>query len=237
MATAPRRVDASLPCRLTCPPLSIAARLTSSRSAPVLVSVHTREPLVALTFDDGPDPATTPALLQVLSRHMATATFFLIGERAAAHPELVADIVSEGHELGNHLWLDRPSVRLTRQTFRAELSRTGEELSRHGTVRWFRPGSGMYTPRMLHEATDLGYQCVLGSPWLLATTYRTNSDGRGSRMGDRAHPGAIAILHEGTPARAAVAPITDGLLRRLGKRGLRAVNVSDLVGPRGTQAS
>lgn len=231
MERTPRGIGASLPCRLTCPLLRAASWVVSGVGAtPVAMSVHTEEPWVALTFDDGPDPATTPALLNVLARHRTRATFFLIGERAVAHPALVADIVAGGHELGNHLCSDRPSVRLPPSTFRAELAATGEVLGRHGQVRWFRPGSGFFTPRMLKDAAEQGYRGALGSPWLLATTYTADHESHGQRLGARAHPGAIAILHEGTADRAAVAQVGDGFLRRLADRGLRAVTLTDLTG-------
>ena len=64
--------------------------------------VPTRSPLVALSFDDGPHPVFTPQVLEILQQHNAQATFFLIGERALRHPELVARIKAAGHELGNH---------------------------------------------------------------------------------------------------------------------------------------
>ena len=56
----------------------------------------------ALTFDDGPDPENTPRLLDVLDRHRARATFFMVGERAARHPDLVRRVAAAGHEIGNH---------------------------------------------------------------------------------------------------------------------------------------
>src|SRR5207237_904050 len=61
----------------------------------------------ALTFDDGPDPSHTPRVLDVLGAHGITATFFLIGERAAREPALARRIAEEGHDLGNHTWSHR----------------------------------------------------------------------------------------------------------------------------------
>jgi peptidoglycan/xylan/chitin deacetylase (PgdA/CDA1 family) len=195
----------------------------------VLVTASTTEPVTALTFDDGPHPDTTPALLEVLARHGARATFFLIGERASAHPDLVAAIVAGGHDLGNHLMRDRPSVRLPAGMFRAELTATGEILARHGEVRWWRPGSGFFTPRMVRDARSQGLRGALGSPWLLATTYAGDSRQRGTRLARRAHPGAIAVFHEGTPVRAAVGRLTDGYLDVLAQRGLSAITLGDLA--------
>src|SRR5215510_7189617 len=62
---------------------------------------------VSLTFDDGPDPETTPRLLRLLAAGNARATFFVVGERAARHPEIARAIVDEGHEVANHTWRHR----------------------------------------------------------------------------------------------------------------------------------
>jgi peptidoglycan/xylan/chitin deacetylase (PgdA/CDA1 family) len=194
----------------------------------VITSVACSSPLVALTVDDGPHPATTPGLLDALSRHGATATFFLIGSRAAAYPSLVGRIVDGGHELGNHLMRDEPSVRLGAVQFRDQLRRVHEQLSVSAPVRCFRPGSGWFRPRMLAAAAELDYVCVLGSPLLLATDPREPARA-GRRIGGTAHPGSVAVLHEGTPERAAVALTADEVLRRLRLRGLRAVSVAGLL--------
>lgn len=219
----------SLPCRLSCPVLGVASRLVSGSASSVVISMRTDEPWTALTFDDGPHPATTPALLEVLARHGARATFFLLGERAVAYPTLVADIAAGGHELGNHVWSDRPSVRLPRETFRLQLARTGQVLARHSPVRWWRPGSGMFTSAMVREAEAQGYRGVLGSPWLVATRYGGDHQRRGARLAGRAHEGAIAIFHEGTLPRSVVPQLTDGFLRRLVQRGLGATTLTDLT--------
>lgn len=221
--------DSSLPCRLGCPVLNVTARLVSGSAAPVVIAMRTDEPWTALTFDDGPHPATTPALLDVLGGHGARATFFLVGERAAAYPTLVADIVAGGHELGNHLWSDRPSVRLPGEAFRSELARTGGELARHSPVRWWRPGSGVFTERMVRDAESQGYRGVLGSPWLVATRYHGDHRRRGRRLAGRAHPGAISVFHEGTPDRSVVPRLTDGYLHRLAERGLGATTLTNLA--------
>jgi peptidoglycan/xylan/chitin deacetylase (PgdA/CDA1 family) len=68
--------------------------------------IPTRYPIVALSFDDGPHPIFTPQVLDILRQHNAHATFFLIGERALRHPDLVAQIKSAGHEVANHYFTD-----------------------------------------------------------------------------------------------------------------------------------
>ena len=129
---------ASLPCRVTCTGLQQLADRLWAAGAP-LICVATDRPVLALTIDDGPHPATTPALLDVLSRHDARATFFLIGERATRHPALVREIAAGGHQLGNHLWQDRPTVRLSRREAGRQLQHVDAVLRHHGDVSVFRP--------------------------------------------------------------------------------------------------
>src|SRR5437870_1981086 len=67
-------------------------------------SVHVDGPYIAMTFDDGPSATLTPKLLDILAAHHIKATFFVLGENVAEHPEIVARAAREGHEIGNHSW-------------------------------------------------------------------------------------------------------------------------------------
>jgi len=118
---------------------------------------------LALTFDDGPNPAWTPKLLEILASHSVRVTFFLLGSRAQAEPELVRQIAAAGHLIGNHSW-SHPNLAL------ASASRIEEELSRAsqtleqitGTlVRFFRPPFGARRPAVLRIARGLGMTPVL----------------------------------------------------------------------------
>jgi peptidoglycan-N-acetylglucosamine deacetylase len=71
---------------------------------PIISRGKSGEHAVALTFDDGPDPLSTPDLLRLLATHRVQATFFVTGEKASAHPELVKEIVRQGHAIGNHTY-------------------------------------------------------------------------------------------------------------------------------------
>ncbi|MEO1298559.1 MAG: polysaccharide deacetylase family protein [Cyanobacteria bacterium J06636_16] len=94
--------------------------------------VQTSEKLVALTFDDGPDPRYTQQISQLLADAGARSTFFVLGRHAAQHPELLDVLVQDGHELGNHTWT-HPSLRLkSPQTIRAELESTDRFLRAQG---------------------------------------------------------------------------------------------------------
>jgi peptidoglycan-N-acetylglucosamine deacetylase len=201
--------------------------------AEIVVHGATASPRVALTVDDGPDPATTPDLLAVLARHDARATFFLIGERSMRHRDLVADIAAAGHELGNHLMRDEPSALLRRDEFRRQLHAVHNLLSAFGAVRAFRPGSGWFTPAMLRAAGSLGYLCALGSPGLVARGY-PDPAGLAERLARRSRPGSVIVLHEGTASRAPVAEVVDTLLGALVRKNLEATTLRQVSPPAGS---
>jgi peptidoglycan-N-acetylglucosamine deacetylase len=98
---------------------------------------------IALTFDDGPDPTTTPAVLDVLRSYNIKATFFVVGARAEQNPELIKRIVSEGHTLGNHTYYHRDMTRLTPGLMLQELQDTqaviDQALGSNFQVTLFRP--------------------------------------------------------------------------------------------------
>jgi peptidoglycan-N-acetylglucosamine deacetylase len=201
-----------------------------SRMVPfdVLCYVDTDAPAVALTFDDGPHRATTPALLDVLAAHRARATFFLIGERIAGHEPVLARIAADGHEVANHGMREERSVLLADGQFQRDLARVNELLAPYGTARWFRPGAGWFTPRMLRSAARQELRVALGTSVAMHTGGPGDA-GITRRLLDDLRPGSIAVLHEGTPARRGVAATTDQVLTGLRHRGLAAVTLSELV--------
>src|SRR3954467_9996653 len=104
-----------------------------------LIRVATREPAIAPTCDDGPDPQETPRVLDVLERHGARGTFFQVGKSVERYPEIVARTAAAGHALANHSW-DPPSFRQIRGSYRrAQIRWCGEALAPHGGTRVFRP--------------------------------------------------------------------------------------------------
>lgn len=200
-----------------------------ARASPrVVFFVETERPTLALTIDDGPDPRTTPRLLELLKRYDARATFFLIGNRAAANQELVRRIVAEGHDIGNHMVRDRPSTSLSTDTFEAALLEADSILSLHGEPRWFRPGSGWYDDEMLEIVEAHGYRLALGSiyPYDGTLPFTFYSAWHVLR---RARPGSIVILHDGGERGERTIAALEAILPELRRRGLRVVTLSELV--------
>ena len=106
-----------------------------------------REPTVYLSFDDGPHPEHTPRLLELLRKHGAKATFFLIGDQAEKHPDIVRRIVEEGHTIGNHSMTHPRLSRLSAREQLADIARADAVLERfNGRKRqMFRPPNGRAT--------------------------------------------------------------------------------------------
>jgi peptidoglycan/xylan/chitin deacetylase (PgdA/CDA1 family) len=124
---------------------------------------------IALTFDDGPNPAWTPRLLDILARHQVQATFFLVGSFAQAEPALVNRILAAGHLIGNHSW-SHPNLALTSaRRVEEELTRTSEILEQitGSPIKFFRPPFGFRRPFVLRTAKRLGMIPVL---WNAITT-------------------------------------------------------------------
>lgn len=125
----------------------------------------TAKPAISLTFDDGPDPVHTPLVLDELRQCGLTATFFVVGQRAADHPDLIRRIVSEGHRLGNHTWShSEPRLTSARQ-FLDETQRTSDFLARFvdATPRLMRPPKGELTWEKLRGLWRAGYTVALWS--------------------------------------------------------------------------
>ena len=114
---------------------------------------------ITLTFDDGPDPEWTPRVLAELAARRIRATFFVIGRRVERHPELVARIVAEGHEVGLHTFDHELTYTVRSSGFvRDDLARSREALSVAGAPppRWYRPPNGLLNPRIAREAWRAG---------------------------------------------------------------------------------
>lgn len=113
---------------------------------------------IALTFDDGPNPAFTPRLLELLDRYNVKATFFLVGKYASDQSALTRQIVAGGHVIGNHTWSHPNLSRISSSKVREELHATSDALEQiiGKPIRYFRPPFGARRPDVLRTARELG---------------------------------------------------------------------------------
>jgi peptidoglycan/xylan/chitin deacetylase (PgdA/CDA1 family) len=192
-------------------------------------------PAVALTFDDGPDPATTPAVLDRLDELGLRATFFCLGAHAAAHPDLVAEALRRGHAVGTHGYDHAHHFARPPRWVRADLDRAMTAMAVAGArPRWFRPPYGQATGATLVEARRHGLSVALWSAWGREWD-EADAGAVARRVTAALAPGSIVLLHDadvdsppGSWRRGldALGPIADALHRH----GLRSVTLEELVG-------
>ena len=120
---------------------------------------------IALSFDDGPSRTNCETILEILKKYNVRATFFIIGECAAADEEKIALIGQAGHELGNHTYTHADITRLSEEELEKEVKKTEEILTRISGTRpvVFRPPGGAYNEASLRVLEKMGYQTVLWS--------------------------------------------------------------------------
>ncbi|MGH7929793.1 MAG: polysaccharide deacetylase family protein, partial [Candidatus Binatia bacterium] len=156
--------------------------------------VRTTRPVAALTFDDGPHSETTPQVLDILKRHGARGTFFMIGEAAAQCPKIVEQAVNAGHVVGNHTWSHRSLPMLTSEERLGEI-RACERILEPFGQKLFRPPYGHQSWRCRWETLRLGYEVIAFSvhaeDWL-------DHDGEwmAAQLVKKIRPGSILILHD-----------------------------------------
>lgn len=192
--------------------------------SPVLSRLPTDAPIVWLTIDDGPSDDTLP-ILDLLDAHAAKATFFLVGERARAHPELVREIVRRGHGIGNHshshpqamFWALGPA------RMREQIGLAQDELTDIAGVapRWFRAVVGMANPFVAAALREHGLARVA---WSARGFDAVAADPHAvvARIERDLAPGAIVLLHEGARHGRNVESLSL-LLQSLDRKGYRAL--------------
>jgi peptidoglycan-N-acetylglucosamine deacetylase len=153
---------------------------------------------LALTFDDGPNPAVTPRSLELLARHEARATFFLVGRHVRACPGLAAEIAARGHAIGNHTETHPNLIWLSPRRIREELARCGEAIA-EATGRkagWMRPPFGYRGPQLARAVR--GAACAGVAMWSASgRDWRPQPAVRVIRRLRRAPGGDIVLLHDG----------------------------------------
>jgi peptidoglycan/xylan/chitin deacetylase (PgdA/CDA1 family) len=184
---------------------------------------HTGTDAVALTFDDGPSPEWTPKVLDMLRERGIKAVFCLIGAYAEANPEIVADIVREGHTLCNHSWFHEFDLGdRGEEEIRANLQRTNDAIAKAAPgaeVAYFRQPGGQWTDRAIDIAADMGMEslhwAVDPSDWDDRTTEAQIRE----HVMDRTAPGGIVLLHDGAANQKDMCGALEAILDEFDRRG------------------
>jgi peptidoglycan/xylan/chitin deacetylase (PgdA/CDA1 family) len=198
------------------------------------------ESKVALTFDDGPSPAITPKILDALDRLGWRATFFCLGSLVEQEPNLVAEIVQRGHDVGTHGYDHAHHFARSPAWIVRDLHASVDALKTCGVEpRYYRPTFGQLTGTTMAAALWLGLEIVLWSAWGREWTtddHRKVADLVSSRLDD----GAIVLLHDNDAfgpigmadvALAALEPIAESVSRR----GLQPATLAELFAGRATE--
>ncbi|GAA3858998.1 polysaccharide deacetylase family protein [Saccharothrix violaceirubra] len=211
-------------------------RLASARTfqlfGDLTSAVETDQRVVALTFDDGPDPAGTADLLRTLADKDVPATFYLTGRELVAHPDLGRAIAAAGHEIGNHSFSHRRMVLVTSDFVADEVERTDAAIRATGYTGpiTFRPPYGKKLVALPHYLARHDRRTVM---WDLEPDSSPEADKSAEAIArstvEQARPGSIILLHgmyaNRKSSRDAVGPIVDGLRAK----GFRFVTVSGLL--------
>lgn len=203
------------------------------------------EKVVALTFDDGPNPPYTSRILDVLERERVHATFFLVGRAVQAYPQVVRREVRDGDAIGNHTWDHPHLIVMRRSQIRSSLLRTSDAIYRAARVRTdlMRPPFGARDWPVMEVAHKLGYTVVMWSVPLARDWEYPPAQVIAQRVLPRVSDGSIVVLHDGNrgqicaknalPAhvcdRSSDIEATKLIVDALKKQGYRFVTVPELI--------
>jgi peptidoglycan-N-acetylglucosamine deacetylase len=191
-------------------------------------SVHVDGPYIALTFDDGPHATLTPKLLDLLAAHHMRATFFVVGQNAVDHPDILRRAIREGHEIANHSWSHPNLGKMSDEAVRRELEKTDDAIfaaiGKHPTL--LRPPYGSITVRQkrwIHD--DFGYRIIIWDVDPLDWK-RPGPSVVCNRILKETRPGSIVLAHDIHPPTLEAMPAT---FDQLDRKGFKSVTVSELL--------
>ena len=152
----------------------------------------------ALTFDDGPHPAGTPAVLELLARQGVQATFFLVGEQVARNPALAREIVAAGHLVGVHCHRHRNLLRLAPMQVRADIDRAAATIEDAVGLRasLYRPPYGVLNASALRQANARGWRTLLWTHWGRDWERRATAESIAELVTAGAGDGSVLLLHD-----------------------------------------
>lgn len=197
----------------------------------VLWHVTTDRRLIALTFDDGPEPDWTPRVLDALDELDAKATFFVVGERLVRNAALVKGRYAR-HEVGNHTWAHKDLAQRDEKGVRDQLRRCHDAVAEHvgRAPTLLRPPWGHLAGTTLTVAEEFGYDVVMWSQRMRENLFVDNPGGIVADAAEQARPGAIVLAHDtGPDDRLVCIANLKGIVTELRARGYELVTVSELL--------
>ncbi|WP_409275158.1 polysaccharide deacetylase family protein [Neobacillus sp. SCS-31] len=198
----------------------------------VFWEADTKEKLIALTFDDGPDPLYTIQILDAMKKYNAKGTFFVIGKEAERFPEILKRQAIEGHEIANHTYRHKFRDMKNPNVLKAELRKNSDLIKRitGKAPTLFRPIAGYYDEQIIETSIDNGYYVVL---WTWHQDTRDWKKPGAKRIARNVlydtKPGDIVILHDAGGDRSQTVKAVEYILESLYKRGYKCVTVSELL--------
>ncbi len=196
----------------------------------VRYSLPTTEKKIALTFDDGPLPGKTEAILDVLRENGVRATFFMIGSQVEENPELAKRVGDEGHEIGNHTFTHDGIRTKTKKELCREIEKTEAAIAEACGKKTllFRPPTGWCSATVSAAAKENGYEIVM---WSVDTE---DWQGRSaekiiSTVLKTVRPGAIILMHDGIYRKSHTAEALSVLIPRLREEGYEFVTAGELI--------
>ena len=185
---------------------------------------------VALTFDDGPHPRYTKAILDILEEYHITATFFVIGVNATLYPEALLAISESGCEIGNHTFTHENLRNASSESISNEITKCETAIYDHvkSVTKLFRPPQGAYSKTLEDTVSAKGYDIIL---WSIDTEdwAHTPSDEIVSRVLSSLRDGDIILMHDYISGKNTTCEALKILIPEILKRGYEFVTVSELI--------
>ncbi|WP_227874393.1 polysaccharide deacetylase family protein [Tumebacillus algifaecis] len=207
-------------------------RFYYERRGEVVWEVPTEQKVIALTFDDGPDPRYTPQILEILKKYHAKATFFVVGSRVEKFPEIAKREVKEGHELANHTYGHPTMTKISAESLREEIDKAEAVVTTVTGTKpsTFRPPGGVYNDTVVNTAKTAGYLVVMWS-WNQDTRDWSNPgvDKIVDRVLSNVHNGGIVLFHDMGGDRSQTVSALEKIMPELVKKGYRFLTVSELL--------
>lgn len=161
----------------------------------VVYYIPTKEKAIALTIDDGLDPETTPTILDVLQKHNAHATFFIVSNSLPGNEELLLRLLAEGHEIGHHMTEDEVTVSLSDEELATKFHAAADALETYAPITWYRAGSGRYNDTILTLTEERDYRIAMASLMPLDTLI-SSPGAMSTYINWMIEPGSVVVLHD-----------------------------------------